>query len=123
RVLRDLGAASERVAPVRVGGGGQRVEARRDVAGDAGVAVVAPHATDLGGAFEDDEVLDAVALERDGGGDPAEPGADQRHPHVQRVGRAHAAVGARAALGRAELGVTTDSTISWGSAPVSSSLA
>src|SRR5581483_11511663 len=47
-----------------------------DVAGTPGKGVVAPGAADVAGALEDDEILDAFALEADGGAKAAEPAAD-----------------------------------------------
>src|SRR5439155_1267178 len=58
RVLPDLLAAPERVLPVRVRRGRQRVRVRRDVTGETGVGVVAPDTADVVGPLEDDEVLD-----------------------------------------------------------------
>ncbi|GGZ71995.1 hypothetical protein GCM10010344_43580 [Streptomyces bluensis] len=54
----------------------------RHVTGAARVAVVAPGAAYGVGPFQDDEVGDAGAPQPHGGAQPAEPGADDGHPHM-----------------------------------------
>src|SRR5436305_2713112 len=56
QVFLDLVLRRERRAPARVGGERKRVEVARHVAGAAGVGVVAPGATDVRAALEQDEV-------------------------------------------------------------------
>src|SRR5439155_11456011 len=93
----DLGLRREAARPVVLGLERERVEVRRNVAGRARVAVLAPAAADLVGFFEDDEVVDARAPERDGHAEPAEAGPDDRHvagaiahpsPSMRRLTRA-----------------------------------
>ena len=55
QVVPDLRLAGERVRPAGVGGEGERVEVRRDVAGAARVGVVTPGAADVLTPVEDDE--------------------------------------------------------------------
>ena len=62
-VVPDLLLAGERLAPARVLLGGPRVEDARDVAGAAGVGVVAPGAAEIVGALEDHEVVEAGPLQ------------------------------------------------------------
>ena len=63
----------------------ERVELARDVAGRAGVGVVAPGAADVGALLDDDEVGLAVLLELDRGAEAGEAGADDEVVDV-RVG-------------------------------------
>ena len=83
-VLPDLRRRGEQLAPARVLLVGERVEDARDVAGAAGVGVVAPGAAEIVGALEDHEVLDPVALQGDPHRDAAESAADDDHMVVGR---------------------------------------
>ena len=66
---------------------------RLDVAGAAGIAVVAPGAAHVVGALEDDEVVDPVPLQLNGGAEAAEPTAYDGDTNVVAVdavaGRRH----------------------------------
>ena len=72
-----------RPAPVRREGEG--VQVRGHVALAAGIAVVAPCASDVVGALEHDEVLHPLLLEADRHPQAGEPGADDGHPGVRSV--------------------------------------
>src|SRR5437660_994771 len=63
----------------------QRVEVALDVHRSAGVAVVAPDATDVGGTVDQDEVVEAGLLQAHCGGDRTEAGADDRDVVVGNV--------------------------------------
>ena len=76
QVGEDLRLAGVAVAPVRVRRPRPGVERRRDVAGRAGVGVVAPDAADLVGLLEDGDVADAGAEQLGGDTEAAEAGAD-----------------------------------------------
>jgi hypothetical protein len=58
---------------------------RRHVAGAARVGVVTPGAAEVGGPLEDQEVVDALLPEPDGGAEPAEAAADDGHAQVGPV--------------------------------------
>src|SRR6516225_3780087 len=58
----------------------ERIQLRGYVAGQAGVAVIPPGPAEISGPLQHDEVFDACPLERDRHADPAESGADDRHP-------------------------------------------
>jgi hypothetical protein len=60
------------------------VAERRDVDLDAGIAVPVPGAADPVAFLEQDEVLDARSLDRDGGADAREARADDRDVDVRR---------------------------------------
>ncbi|CAM5497407.1 hypothetical protein STANM337S_03614 [Streptomyces tanashiensis] len=78
----DVALPGEGPGPVRVGREGEGVEVGGDVAGAAGVAVVAPGAAHGVGPLQDDEVGDPLAAQPDGGPDAAESRPDHRHPYV-----------------------------------------
>ena len=80
----DLGLPGVAVAPRRVERPRPGVERRRDVAGRAGVGVVAPDAADGVRALEHHDVLDALPAQRVRRAEPAEAGADD-----QAAGSAH----------------------------------
>ena len=68
---------------------------RLDVARAARIRVVAPGAANIGGAFEDEEVVDPVALQPDCGTQPGEAAADDRdarahalRPRFYAIGKA-----------------------------------
>src|SRR5262245_9476894 len=67
----------------------ERVKQRRYIAGQAGIAVVAPGSAEIAGPVDTDEVIDARLLEPDRHADAAEPGADDdhsvRHGHSRRA--------------------------------------
>ncbi len=71
------GAQPRPVAPLREG---ERVEVRGDVAGGARVVVVEPGATEVRGGVEDRDIAEAVLLQLDRRGDPAEAGTDDEDP-------------------------------------------
>jgi hypothetical protein len=48
-----------------------------DIAGAAGVGVLAPRAADVARAFEDHEVVDPLLLQAHAQGEPREPGTDR----------------------------------------------
>ncbi len=79
QVVVDLSLWRAQPRPVAPLGEGERVQVARHVARRAGVAVVEPRAAQLGRALEDCDLLEAVALELDRGGDAAEAGADDQH--------------------------------------------
>ena len=81
-VVLDLRLLGEGPGPVRVGREREGVELRGDVAGGAGIGVVAPGAADVRAALGDQEVGLAGLLELDRGGEPAEAGADHERVHV-----------------------------------------
>src|SRR5207248_7404065 len=58
----------------------ERVEVARDVAGDPGIGVEVPGASEVRRAVEDRDVLEAVPAQLDRGRDPPEPCADDDHP-------------------------------------------
>src|SRR5262249_27022412 len=95
QIAPDLRLPREAVRPAGLGREGERVEMRLDVAGAAGIGVVAPRAADVAGALEDDEVVDAVALQADGGAQTAEAAADDRDMGLagRRRGRVHGSKG------------------------------
>src|ERR1700757_2654753 len=62
-----------------------RVQVALDVAGAAGVAVVAPNTADVAGLLQDDEVIKSRALQLNRCREPAEAGADDRD--VMMVGQ------------------------------------
>src|SRR5205085_549084 len=64
------------VAPLGVQGEGEGIEVRGDVALAARVAVVPPGAADVAVLLEDDEVLDPLLAQADGGTQAGEAGAD-----------------------------------------------
>ena len=72
----NLRAGGEQSRPTRVPRERELVPQRRDVDGQARVVVVAPRSADIAGPFEDDEVVDPVALQQVRRGDAAGPGAD-----------------------------------------------
>ena len=59
----DFGLGGKGPRPVGIGGEGKGIEVRRDIAGRAGIGVVAPDAAHGVGLFQHDEVLDALALQ------------------------------------------------------------
>ena len=69
---------------------GERIEVRFDIAGRARVVVVAPGATDAGGPFEDQLVVEAGLLQADGHADAGEAGADDGNTeHGGLAGHGH----------------------------------
>src|SRR6185503_11165152 len=58
-IRQDLRPQGEALAPLRIEGEGVAVEVRRDVAGEPGIRVLAPRATDAVGLLVDDDVLEA----------------------------------------------------------------
>ena len=78
QVGQDLLARREAPGPAP-GPERERVKQRRHVAGQAGIAVVAPGPAQVIGPVQDDEVLQARPFERDRHADPAEPGTDDGH--------------------------------------------
>ena len=78
QVGQDLIARREAPGPAP-GPERERVELRRYVAGQPGIAVVAPGPAQVIGPVQDHEVLEARPLERDRHADPAEAGADDDH--------------------------------------------
>src|SRR3954453_20665631 len=74
----DLLAGRGAARPLGVGVERERVEGRRNVAGEAGVGVVAPDAADRGGLLEDGERVDPCLSQLDSEPDAAEAGADDR---------------------------------------------
>ena len=74
-VVPDLGLIGERVLPVGLGLERERVQVRRDVAGAAGVTVVAPRAADVVELLQDDEVH-ALLLQLDRHSQAGEAGPD-----------------------------------------------
>ena len=75
---------------------------RRDVAGRAGVGVVAPGAADLVAAVDHQEVAAAVLGQPDGGAESGESGADDEDVDVAaRLGAAERRLANRACLGHA----------------------
>jgi len=64
----------------------ERVQVRRDVAGQARVGVVTPGPPEIAGPVEDEEVIDACLPERRGHADPPEPGADHHHAVGRMLG-------------------------------------
>src|SRR5207244_9593870 len=77
-VLQDLFAARVPARPVVLRLERERVEVRGDVAGEAGVGVVAPHAPDPARPLKDRERVDARLPERYSHADAAHAGADDR---------------------------------------------
>jgi hypothetical protein len=75
-VVPDLALRGERAGPLGIEGEGERVEVGRDVAGGAGVGVVAPGAAEVVAAVEHDEVVDAHGAQAGRHADAGEPGAD-----------------------------------------------
>ena len=75
-VLLQLAARGVEAGPVRVGLEGVGVGGRRDVDGQAGVAVDVPGAAEVVFAVEDDDVVDVQPAKSDGGAHAAEPSAD-----------------------------------------------
>ena len=74
-----LRARGEQPGPVGVGCERQLVPQRRNVDGQARVVVVAPRAAEVVAAFQDHEIRDAPLAQQMRRGDPAGPGADDRH--------------------------------------------
>ena len=63
----------------------ERIQQRRDVAGDSRIRVVAPCSADAVGTFEDDDVVDAGLGQLDRRPEAGEPGTDdQRRVNVVR---------------------------------------
>jgi hypothetical protein len=89
QVIPDLRLAREGVAPVRVQREGERVEMGVDVAGAAGVAVVAPGAADGIGALEHHEIVHALLTQADGEAEAAEPAPDDHDANLRGVGAKH----------------------------------
>src|SRR5439155_18328544 len=81
-VREDLLARGEPPGPVALGLEGERVQVRGDVAGEAGVRVVAPHAADALGAVEDRERLHPRAPQGDAHADAGEAAADDGDVHA-----------------------------------------
>src|SRR5262245_47831099 len=79
----DFCLPGEGIRPARVASEGVGVQVRRDVAGAAWVAVVAPCPADIVGLLEDEEAAEPSALEADRRTKPAEAGADDRHIGVR----------------------------------------
>ncbi|MET3961373.1 hypothetical protein ABIE44_001307 [Marmoricola sp. OAE513] len=75
----ELGAAGEPVLPVRVGLERVRVGDAGDVDGEPGVVVHVPGAAEVVLALDDEQVVEALLLERDGRAHPAEARADDDH--------------------------------------------
>ena len=78
----DLGLWRETSAPTRVRRERELVEVRLHVAGGAGVRVVAPHAAEVVGPFEEHEVVEALLTQPHGRADPAEAGPHDRDAGV-----------------------------------------
>ena len=77
-VVVDLLLRRAQPRPVAALGEGERVEMAGDVAGGPWVAVVEPRPAQVGRLLEDRDVGDPVPAQLDGGGDPAEAGADDQ---------------------------------------------
>ncbi len=82
QVLEDLRLGRVVARPLRVHREGERVQVRGDVARAARVRVRPPRAAEPARALEDDEVVDALLAQPDGGAEAAEAGADDRHAHL-----------------------------------------
>ena len=83
-VVLDLRLERPHVRPVGLRLERERVHVRRDVAGAAGIGVVAPGAADVVGLLQDQEV-DALPLQRDAHAESGEPGADDQRAGVHRL--------------------------------------
>src|SRR5262245_3814872 len=80
----DFCLPGEGLRPARVASEGVGIQVRGDIAGAAGVAVVAPCPADIVGLLEDEEAAEPSALKTDRRTKPAEAGADDRHIGVRR---------------------------------------
>ena len=85
QVVADLGLAGVRLAPPGIGGEGERVEVRWDVAGAARVRVEVPGAAHVIPTLEHREVLDPLLLEPDRHREAGEAAADDRDVDVEGV--------------------------------------
>src|SRR5204862_6100292 len=97
QVVPDLVLAAERLRPIRVARERERVEPRRHVAATARIRVVAPGATEVVGALEQDEVLDPGLPQPDAQADAGESGPDDRDAVV--LGRSRDQGSRRARVG------------------------
>jgi hypothetical protein len=86
QVRQDLGVRREPAAPGVVGGERVRVERRGDVARTPRIRVVAPHAADPVGPFQQHDVVEAGRGERGGRGDTTETRTDDQYA---RCGGSH----------------------------------
>ena len=84
-VALDLRLGGERAGPGRVEGERVRVQLGGDVAGGAGVGVVAPGTTDFRAAFEHDEIRLAPLAQPDRRAEAGEPAADDQDVDVVRA--------------------------------------
>ena len=78
QVRPDLRLPGKPMAPSRFERERKRVQVRLDVAGAPGIRVVTPGAPDVAGSLQHDEVVDALALQPDGGAKTGEAAADDR---------------------------------------------
>ena len=96
----NLGPRREQMAPLRIGLEGVAVEMGGDIAGQAGVGVVAPRAAEAIGLLVDGEVVEARLQQLDRGQDARHPGAydgeaearvrlRRRAPERRRAARRH----------------------------------
>ena len=82
QVVPDLRLGREGAAPARVRLEGEGVEMRGDVAGAAGIGVVAPGAAEVARPLQDHEVVHAGLLQADAAADAREAAARDREANM-----------------------------------------